>query len=227
MTTKAQPSKSNALGDVTQSLQSFDLVDLQQYTQEKSYANNASKDFHLFYVGRDDVHDVLKHLLSRVSVSLYLNMFGFDDDELNDILMAKAKDPHVTMMITLDKSQAGGVHEKKLLDSDIANDPTAFNTYFVVGQSATGQISHTKGFVADAKVGGEGSTNWSVSGEGTFVVKGQAGGRGYKAQNNTQSIFTDADTISRFQSELIAEHMAARVKKTGNAVEGAYKKGNK
>ena len=227
MTTKAQTSKSNALGDVTQSLQSFDLLDLQQYTQEKSYANNASKDFHLFYVGRDDVHDVLKHLLSRVSVSLYLNMFGFDDDELNDILMAKARDPHVTMMITLDKSQAGGVHEKKLLDSDIANDPTAFNTYFVVGQSATGQISHTKGFVADAKVGGEGSTNWSVSGEGTFVVKGQAGGRGYKAQNNTQSVFTDPDTISRFQSELIAEHMAARVKKTGNAVEGAYKKGNK
>ena len=227
MTTKTQTSKSSALGDVTQSLQSFDLADLQQYTREKSYANNASKDFHLFYVGRDDVHDILKNVLSRVSVSLYLNMFGFDDDELNDILMAKARDPHVTMMITLDKSQAGGVHEKRLLDSDIANDPTAFNTYFVVGQSATGQISHTKGFVADAKVGGEGSTNWSVSGEGTFVVKGQPGGRGYKAQNNTQSVFTDPDAIGRFQSELIAEHMAARVQKAGNAVEGAYKKGNK
>jgi hypothetical protein len=99
--------------------------------------------------------------------------------------------------------------------------------HFVVGQSATGQISHTKGFVADAKVGGEGSTNWSVSGEGTFVVKGQPGGRGYKAQNNTQSVFTDPDAIGRFQSELIAEHMAARVQKAGNAVEGAYKKGNK
>jgi len=227
VTTKTQTSQSNALGDPTQSLQTFDLTDLQQYTREKSYASNASKDFHLFYVGRDDVHDILKHVLSRVSISLYLNMFGFDDEELNDILMAKAKDPHLVMMITLDKSQAGGVHEKKLLDSDIANDPAAFNTYFVVGQSATHQISHTKGFVADAKVGGEGSTNWSASGEGTFVVKGQPGGKGYKAQNNTQSIFTDPDTISRFQSELIAEHMAARVQKSGNAVEGAYKKANK
>jgi len=30
-------------------------------------------------VGRDDVRDILKHDLSRVSASLYLNMFGFDD----------------------------------------------------------------------------------------------------------------------------------------------------
>ncbi len=74
-------SKSNTLGDKTQSLQTFTLPDLALYTQEKSYATNASKDFHLFYVGRDDVHDVLKHVLSRVSVSLYINMFGYDDEE--------------------------------------------------------------------------------------------------------------------------------------------------
>ena len=209
-TQPAKPSPSNAQGDRSQSLQTFNLLDLQQYTQEKSYATTASKDFHLFYVGRDDVHDILKHVLSRVSVSLYLNMFGFDDDELNGILMAKAADPSVVMLITLDKSQAGGQHEKMLLDSDVAKNPSAFNTHFVIGQSATHQISHTKGFVADGKVGGEGSTNWSTSGEGTFVVSGKAGGAGYKAQNNTQSIFTDPDTISRFQAELIAEHTAAQ-----------------
>ena len=202
-------SPSNTLGNKEQSLQTFTLLDLEQYTQERAYSITASKDFHLFFVGRDDVHDILKHILSRVSVSLYLNMFGFDDDELNDILMAKAMDPQITMLITLDKSQSGGMHEKRLLDSDIAKDPAAFNTHFVIGQSATHQISHTKGFVADGKVGGEGSTNWSASGEGTFVVRGKAGGPGYKAQNNTQTIFTDPDTISRFQAELIAEHMTA------------------
>jgi hypothetical protein len=205
----AKVSKSNVVSDLTQTLQRFDLLDLQQYTQEKSYSSTASKDFHLFYVGRDDVHDILKHILSRVSVSVYLNMFGFDDDELNDILMTQAMDPSVMMMITLDKTQAGGVHEKKLLESDIAKNPNKFNTYFVIGQSATHQISHTKGFVADGKVGGEGSTNWSASGEGTFVVRGKPGGPGYKAQNNTQSVFTDPDTVVRFQTELIAEHMAA------------------
>jgi hypothetical protein len=209
------PSPSNVIADPTKTLQTFDLLDLQQYTQEKAYATNASKDFHLFYVGRDDVHDILKHVLSRVSISLYLNMFGFDDEELNDILWSLAADPSVTMLVTLDKSQAGGAHERKILDSDIAKDPVRFSTHFAVGQSATHQISHTKGFVADGKVGGEGSTNWSSSGEGTFVVAGRSGGRGYKAQNNTQSIFTDPDTIVRFQTELIAEHLAAKAQQAG------------
>lgn len=198
--------------DPTQTLQTFDLADLERYTLEKAYSPAASKDFHLFFVGRDDVHSILKHVLSRVSVSLYLNMFGYDDDELNNILMAKAKDPNITMLITLDKSQAGGIHEKALLDADRASPDglAAFNTHFVVGQSSTHQISHTKGFVADGRVGGEGSVNWSTGGEGTFVVKDKPGGAGYKAQNNTQTIFTDLDSINRFQTELIAEHMTAQ-----------------
>lgn len=193
-----------------ETLQTFDLLDLQQYTKEGAFSPSASKDFHLFYVGRDNVHEILKHVLSRVSVSLYLNMFGYDDDELNEIIMGIVHDPSITCLITLDKSQAGGVHEKRLLDSDAARDPAGFNTHFVIGQSATHQISHTKGFVADGKVGGEGSTNWSNSGEGTFVVAGQPGGTGYKAQNNTQTIFTCPDAVARFQAELLAEHVAAQ-----------------
>jgi len=211
-------SASNANGDPSKSLQTFSLLDLQQYTREKSYSNTASKDFHLFYVGRDDVHDILKYVLSRVSVSLYLNMFGYDDDELNDILMAKALDPQITMLITPDQSQASGAHEQALFHSDIAKNPTAYNTHFVVGQSATHQISHTKGFVADGRVAAEGSVNWSTSGEGTFVVHGQPGGAGYVAQNNTQSVITDPDTISRFQTELITEHMTAANQEKGTGV---------
>ena len=129
--------------------------------RKASTATDASKDFHLFYVGRDDVHDILKYLLERVSTSLYLNMFGYDDDELNAQCMRCATDGSVTTVITLDKSQAGGVHEKTILASDVAQDASAFNAHFAVGQSATSQISHTKGGVLDGKVGFEGSTNWS------------------------------------------------------------------
>ena len=46
--------------------------------------------------------------MSRVSVSLYLNMFGFDDDELDDILMKIVLDPTVTMLVTPDKSHDAG-----------------------------------------------------------------------------------------------------------------------
>jgi len=206
----AQQSPSNVLGNPTESLQTFTLHDLAQYTKEASYSTIASKDVHLFYVGRDDVHDILKYILSRVTISLYLNMCGFDDSELNNLLMQKALNPAVTMLITLDKSQASGVHEKALLAADEKYNLAAYNTHFVIGQSATHQISHTKGFVADGRVAGEGSTNWSTSGEGTFVVNGKPGGPGYKAQNNTQAIITDPDTIIRFQTELIGEHMIAQ-----------------
>jgi hypothetical protein len=140
-------------------LRTFDLLQLQQYTQEKSYSPTASKDFHLFFVGRDDVHDILKYVLSRVSVSLYFNMFGYDDAELNDILMAKALDPSVTMLITLDKSQAGGKHEKAL------STRTERMRWQIQHVLCDRSILHPprsaipKGFVADSKVGGEGPVN--------------------------------------------------------------------
>lgn len=133
-------------------------------------------------------------------------MFGFDDDSLNNIIMDKIMDPQITVLITLDKSQSGGVHERKLLDADRAQDLAAFNSYFVIGTSSTRQISHTKGGVLDGIVGFEGSTNWSDSGEGTFDVTGKV----TKAQNNTLMVFTDPYTLNSFTSELIAEHMAAR-----------------
>jgi hypothetical protein len=118
---QAEMSAANVINDPTQSLQTFDLLDLRQYTQERVYSTAASKDFHLFYVGRDDVHTILKYVLSRVSISLYLNMFGYDDDELNDIFMRLALHPTVTMLVTLDKSQAGGKREKALSDLDRKN----------------------------------------------------------------------------------------------------------
>ncbi len=102
-----KPSPSNALGDPTQNLQSFELTDLIPFTREAAYSTDASLDVHLFYAGRDNVHELLKYIVSRVTISLYLNMFGYDDSELNNILMQKALDPNITMLITLDKSQAG------------------------------------------------------------------------------------------------------------------------
>jgi len=194
----------------TPSLQRFALEDLAPFTKEGMFSKSASRDFHLFYVGRDDVHGILKYLLSRATHALYLNMFGYDDEELNAECMRCAVDRSITTVITLDKSQAGGVHERAILDADLHRNPIAFNTHVVVGQSATHQISHTKGGVLDGRVGFEGSTNWSRAGEGTFVVNGHPGGPGYRAQNNTLAVFTDPDAIARFTAELVAEHLAAR-----------------
>lgn len=195
-------------------LLNFEINDLNGYLADTGFSDTAlkgsSNDFRVMFVGHDNVHDALQYVLSSIKSSLYLNMFGYDDEELNQLVMDVVNNPDITCLITLDSRQAGSVHEKRLLESDAAKDPVGYNTHFVVGESATHQITHTKGFVADGVIGCEGSTNWSTSGEGTFVVTGKPGGKGYKAQNNTQTFFTCPLEVNRFQSELIAEHVAAQ-----------------
>jgi hypothetical protein len=169
------------------SLVNFALTDLAPFTLEKALPDC---DIHhlLLLVGRDDVHEAMKHILRRTTRSLHLNMFGYDDEELNAIIMGIVHNPDVLVQITLDKSQAGGVHERKILDADRAASLSDFNTHFVVGQ---------------------GSTNWSTDGEGVFVTPGQSGGVGFKAQNNTQSFFTDGRSVKVFQDRLTSEHLVA------------------
>jgi hypothetical protein len=183
------------------SLQSFTLGDLAPYTLEKAFPPDASDDHRLFYVGRDDVHGILMYLFGMVTQSIYLNMFGYDDDALNRLIMDSVENANVLTVITLDKSQAGGVHEKAILASDAAQDPAAYQAHFAIGQSETHQISHTKGGVLDGVVGFEGSTNWSASGEGTIPVTGTR-----KAQNNTLLVFTDPRSMLSFKDELVHEH---------------------
>lgn len=187
------------------SLANFVLADLTPFVLGAGLPAGA-RDHLLMNVGVDDVHGAMKYVLGAVQHELHLNMFGYDDEELNDLLMVKVRDPNIVVRITLDKSQAGGVHEARLLAADRETALSDFNTHFAIGQSATHSISHTKGFVADGVVGAHGSTNWSKDGEGTFVLAGQPGGVGYKAQNNTQSFFTDTWSINRFRLRLMAEH---------------------
>jgi hypothetical protein len=205
------PTSSSAPGST---LQTFTLDDLAPYTAEGAFGPTASPDFRVFYVGRDDVHGVLKHILSRVSLSAKLNMFGYDEDELNAILTGLAKNPSVMLQVTLDRSQASGKHEKAILTSDVTADPVGFAADFVIGESPTSQISHTKGGVLDGVVGFEGSTNWSASGEGTGIgLRGAQNAPGWKAQNNTLSVYVNSYEIAKFSARLDYEHAVARRQK--------------
>lgn len=191
------------------SLATFTLDELAQYTPEGSFPPDDSPDFRVFYVGRDDVHSILMHLFQNVTLSITGNMFGYDDDELNSILWEHAENPNVVVQVTLDKSQSGGIHEKKILASDIAKDAAKFASCFVIGQSATHQISHTKGFVLDGIVAFEGSTNWSASGEGAGIQLKGSQNSGFKAQNNTLAVYTNRIEIAKFSAQLAHEHNIA------------------
>ncbi len=191
-------------------LQQFTLDDLAVYTAEQAFGPTASPDFRVFYVGRDDVHGVLMHLFTRVSLSVKMNMFGYDDDNLNNVLMGLVQNPSVMVQVTLDRSQAGGPAEKAILSSDVSQDQQGFANDFAVGDSSTGQISHTKGGVLDGIVAFEGSTNWSSSGEGTGInLTAAKQASGFKAQNNTLAVYVNAYEIAKFAARLDYEHAVA------------------
>ena len=193
-------------------LQSFTLDDLAPYTAEQAFPPTASSDFRVFYVGRDDVHGVLMHLFTRVSLSVKMNMFGYDDDDLNNVLMGLVRNPEVMVQVTLDRSQASCPTEKAILGSDIGQDAQGFANDFAVGTSSTDQISHTKGGVLDGIVAFEGSTNWSSSGEGTGIsLTAAKQAPGFKAQNNTLVVYIRPYEIAKFCARLDYEHgVAAR-----------------
>jgi hypothetical protein len=189
--------------DPTQTLATFTLDDLAPYTREGSFDPRDSTDMRVFTVGRDDVHGVLKYLHARVTQSEKLSMFGFDDEELNKMIEGLIVNAHVFFQGTLDKGQAGGVHEAKILKAWQAS----VRAVFAIGSTASGQIEHTKGAVLDGIVAFEGSTNWSASGEGTGIgLHGAANVMGFKAQANTLTVFANPVELQRFGTRLDEEH---------------------
>jgi len=196
------------------------LARLGKHTPEQTLTPGYG-DHYLFLVGRDDVHSILLDLLTTETMGLKLNMFGYDDDELNQALLALLRNPNVAVQGTLDKSQAAGTHERQLLAADEAADPAFYNS-IVVGESATHQISHTKGGVLVAQgLWWEGSTNWSASGEGTGIKLDPTArpAPGFKAQNNTLLVSANPVGLSRFAARLDVEHLAAMQQQQSNSAD--------
>lgn len=108
----------------------------------------------------DDVHGALKTILRSVTSSLILAIYGFDDEELADIVLELLTADHIPVTLMLDSSQAGGVHERRILARE--HYPASS---VVIGRSEKKKIVHLKAGVADGHLKFGGSTNWSDSGE--------------------------------------------------------------
>ncbi len=185
------------------------IAELARFTREGELTPGHG-DSYLFFAGRDDVHGILKWLLVKEKLFLKLSMFGYDDDELNGIIMRAMKSRHIHVQASLDKRQAGGVHERKLLELDAKLDPVAYRNSFVITTSPTGEILHTKAFLCvGSGVGAEGSTNWSATGEGIDPKH---------AQSNTLLVTVNPVTLARLGANLDREHAAgiARAKQSAN-----------
>ena len=113
-----------------------------------------------YYSPVDDVHGAILDTIKNAKHSLVVAMYGFDDPELQDAILEKMRDENIYVQLTLDSSQAHGVHEKELLNA--ANFPA---TTIAIGQSEKHAIMHLKCLVVDNAVLVTGSTNWSAGGE--------------------------------------------------------------
>lgn len=115
-----------------------------------------------FWAGRDDSHGVLMDVVGSCQHSLCLSGYGYDDDDMHKLVLALLADPQKFVQISLDKSQAGGVHERQLVAQF---NQTQIGNTIAIGQSAAHAINHTKVILVDGRLLITGSTNWSVSGE--------------------------------------------------------------
>lgn len=114
----------------------------------------------MFFAGHDDVHGVLADMVASARRSLVVAMYGFDDDELAAALLAKLEDDKCFVQLTLDSSQAGGVHERKILAANKFPD-----NFVAIGRSEHNAIMHLKVMIIDGIDVVSGSTNWSGGGE--------------------------------------------------------------
>jgi phosphatidylserine/phosphatidylglycerophosphate/cardiolipin synthase-like enzyme len=113
-----------------------------------------------FYSPVDQVHMALRDVAASASVSLIVAVYGFDDDELAQIIHDKIAVPGLFVQLSLDSSQAAGVHERAILAKQDYPE-----TSIAIGRSERGAIMHMKALIVDGLYLCDGSTNWSTSGE--------------------------------------------------------------
>jgi len=115
-----------------------------------------------FYSPIDDVHGALVTILGSACHSITLAMYGYDDDELAAMVASALQDPRIFVSVTLDRSQATGVHERAILEK-YQHEMTGNSV--AIGTSERGAIMHRKMLIVDGIWLVTGSTNWSTSGQ--------------------------------------------------------------
>jgi phosphatidylserine/phosphatidylglycerophosphate/cardiolipin synthase-like enzyme len=143
-------------------LQSLSVLDKYKVTPfPPGYPDNART----FYSPVDNVHGALSDLVQSANKSLVIAMYGYDDDQLNQVIQGQLGSNSIYVQMSLDSSQASGVHEKDILANLSKWENQKVGNSIAIGRSEKGAIMHLKLVIVDGLDIITGSTNWSTSGE--------------------------------------------------------------
>ena len=169
------------------------------YTQVP-FPHGWAKDEYVLFSPRDldGVHKALMDIIGLASHRVVANHYGFDDDDVSNLMLTKAKDKNIFFLLNLDATQAAGAHESELLK----NWKSYEGTMVAIGKSIHGAISHLKVTVIDGLYTISGSTNLSTSGE--------------SLQDNEMRITRDPLLAARYESIILLNHAAMLSQMKGN-----------
>jgi phosphatidylserine/phosphatidylglycerophosphate/cardiolipin synthase-like enzyme len=125
-------------------------------------AHGYPDNLHHLFAPIDQVHQALVALCDAAQLSLAAALYGWDDDEIDQLFRDKLLTDQIPVTLALDKTQAAGKHERQIL---ARWKPEIIGNNIVIGRSSRGAISHDKMIVIDGQVTIAGSTNLSDSGE--------------------------------------------------------------
>jgi phosphatidylserine/phosphatidylglycerophosphate/cardiolipin synthase-like enzyme len=191
--------------------QPFSWDDLARYKADGRFLDGYPNDRRTFWSPRDRVHGLLVALLSSAQHSIVLNMFGYDDVELDAIIRHKLADENVYVQMSLDRRQSKSAKTEQGILQAWNND--AFGNSIAIGTSAVkSAISHLKIVIVDGVYTVRGSTNWSLSGE--------------TQQDNELTLSRNAVIAAETRAVLDLNHdwMLKQMAKSGPAISPAAKK---
>lgn len=177
----------------------FQFSDLAKFKKSGLFPEGYPANVARFFAPDDNVHEAIMTVLRSARVSIAVAMFGYDSDEIDEYLREAWEKEGLPVQICLDKTQAGGAHEKAILakwpQDQIGN-------RIVIGQSRLHAISHMKEFVIDGMYTIGGSTNLGPGGE--------------TKQNNELVIVKDAiyAAEARAKIDMIHDEMVKQMAKT-------------
>jgi phosphatidylserine/phosphatidylglycerophosphate/cardiolipin synthase-like enzyme len=144
-------------------IQPFSWDGLDAFKRDARFIAHYPEGVRSFFSPDDDIHGLLASLLSSAQQSIVINMFGYADHELDDIVRSKLLDDRMYVQMSLDRQQSkSGKTEREIL-AEWENH--GIGNSIAIGTSYKHAISHLKVLIVDGIYTVKGSTNWSLSGE--------------------------------------------------------------